>query len=72
MKSRVVVSLEADTGDRCVDILHNDEGYSYRECRKGAADIQAWKYLADMPTETYASYGQVIQAVRGKVHWLNT
>ena len=70
MKTKVIVSLEAAEGDRCVDILrHEEAGFSYRECRRNGA-AKGWKYQAEVAPVVFETYGQALNAVRGQVGWL--
>ena len=70
MKTKVIVSLVAAEGDRCVNILrHGDAGYSFREChRDGAA--AGWQYQVEAAPVVFDTYGQALSAVRGQVGWL--
>jgi hypothetical protein len=73
MKPKVVVSLEAAKGDRCVNILrHNESMYSFRECSRDPDLGQGWRYQADAQPEVFATYSKALHAVRNTVTWLRT
>ena len=45
MKPLVLASLEDATGDRCVDILGQDDDYGWVECRRDPEDPHGWRHL---------------------------
>ncbi|MEJ6397792.1 hypothetical protein [Yoonia sp. 208BN28-4] len=69
MTQKVVVSLEAETGDRCVEFLRIDEdGFAFRECERGAD--AGWRKLPQRLPQVYPSYGLALEAAKGEVDWL--
>lgn len=69
MTIEVVVSLEAETGDRRVEFLRVDkDGFSFRECERGP-DASWQKSAADI-SPVYPSYAHALNAARGTVDWL--
>ncbi len=68
VKPVVVASLEDDTGDRCVDIIHNADGrFTFAECRRDPEDHHGWRRLSEAQGPTYptqyAAYSAAIKAV---------
>ncbi len=71
MTAKVVVSLEAETGDRCVDILRMDEDcYAFRECERNGGT--SWRKMPQRLPEVYPTYVQALAAARSTVDWLRT
>ena len=71
MKPRVLVSIEDETGNRCVDILRLDIGqFAFRECRRDPEDGHGWRYLSGAAPQVFDTEAAARQAAREATGWL--
>ena len=70
MKPLVIVSLEDETGDRCVDILDLRDGcFGFVECRRDPEDGHGWRHL-EPATGGFDSEVSARAAAKQTVTWL--
>jgi hypothetical protein len=65
----VMRSIEDAGGDRCVDILRSDGGYSWVECRRDPEDSFGWRRLGE-PSGPFGSSEAALAAARSGVGWM--
>ncbi len=71
MKPLVLLSIEDDTGDRCVDIIQTAaDAFCYRECRRDPEDGHGWRHLSGAVADSYPSVDEACAAARRDVPWL--
>ena len=68
--SFVCLSMEDDSGDRCVDIVNDRGDFGFVECRRDPEDPTGWRYLSPVRSG-YDTPKAAIVAARGAVGWMD-
>ena len=71
MKPLVLLSLENDGGDRCVDILNDNGCFGFVECRRDPEDPSGWRHVG-LVQSGFADAQSAIEAARCGVGWMAT
>ena len=71
MKPLVLISIEDETGDRCVDIIRQSDGrFTFRECRRDPEDSHGWRYLSAAMPPAFDSSAEAREAAILAVGWM--
>lgn len=65
----VLRSLEDASGDRCVDLLREGEGFGWVECRRDPEDAHGWRRLHP-PRMGASDADAALAQARAAVGWL--
>jgi hypothetical protein len=69
---KVIESIEADDGMRCVDLLLRLDGsLAYKEFRKDVEDGGRWQLVNDFSHRAYESRSSLLQDALRSVPWLH-
>jgi hypothetical protein len=70
-RNLVLASLEADGGDRCVDIFQRPDGtFGFEEYRRDSEDGRGWFRIGSFGDEAFASEGCARTAATKALPWL--
>jgi hypothetical protein len=68
-KPVVVRSVEERSGARCVDILREDDGFGWVECRRDPEDSHGWRRVGEV-AGGFASEEAALADARAGVGWM--
>ena len=68
----IVSSLEDDSGERMVDILHhvNAKHFTYVEYHRSSVEVDEWRQVKDDSAKTYKTQFAAYTAATRKVEWM--
>ena len=70
-RNLVLASLEADSGDRCVDIFRRPDGtFGFEEYRRDSEDGRGWFLIGRYGGEVFASEADTRTAASATIPWL--
>ena len=70
-KPRVVRSIEAIDGLRCVDVFARSDGsFGFEEYRRDPEDRSGWRPVGGFVALRYGSYGDALKRAQASIHWL--
>lgn len=71
-RPRVVRSINAPAGDRCVDLfLRADRSYGFEEYRRDPEDPRGWYPVGHFAGQTFAWEDEALVAARRAIPWLD-
>jgi hypothetical protein len=71
LKNRVLVSIENDLGNRCVDIfVRPDQRFGFEEFRSDVEDGGKWHNLGRYAQLVFASEEEALRAASQRVIWM--
>ena len=65
-----MVSIEDETGQRCVDIVEDGGRFGWSECRRDPEDAHGWRRLHGAPEFPFQSYAEAQADARRRVGWI--
>jgi len=71
-RNLVLASLEAEGGERCVDIFRRPDGtFGFEEYRRDSEDGRGWFRIGSFGAETFASEADARAAATSALPWLS-
>jgi hypothetical protein len=72
VRNLVLRSIEASSGERCIDIFRRSDGsFGFEECRRDPEDPRGWSALGRYASLTFTSEAVAIDAACAQAPWLN-
>lgn len=72
MTDRVVVSVNNDVGDHCVDIFVRDDGsFGFAQYRRDHEDQRGWFRLGRPADEAFATLADAMARAKATIPWLS-
>jgi hypothetical protein len=66
----VILSLEDETGSRCVDVISAEDGHRFKEFRRDVEDNGCWTLVSDYSDRVFATRDEALEAAARTIRWL--